>query len=70
MKAEQLGRPSCHVDGKMCWVEVNSLQDTGLAQEGGLQGGLGSWPFLLSHSDLSLLTTLGSEKELEDEIRR
>lgn len=23
---------------KICWVEVNSLQDTGLAQEGGLQG--------------------------------
>lgn len=54
----------------MCWVEVNSLQDTGLAWEGGLQRGLGSWPFLLSHSDLSLLTTSGSEQGLEDELRR
>lgn len=70
MKADHLGCPilSCG------WKNVlgGSKQPAGCcAGSGGWSpGGLGSWPFLLSHSDLSLLMALGSEKDLEDEIRR
>lgn len=39
MKADHLGCPFHHVDGKMFWVKVNRPQDTGLVQEGGLRVG-------------------------------